>query len=79
MTGAARPFARRSTLGDKAVLVYDSNKYPFYAAELYHQFHNDFAGPPYGKAYNSLQTSLYKAGAIGTTGCPDMDPTRLTA
>ena len=25
------------TIGDKAVLVYDSNKFPFYPAELYHQ------------------------------------------
>ena len=33
------------TIGDKAVLVYDSNKFPFYPAELYHQFHNDFMGP----------------------------------
>jgi len=65
------------TIGDKAVLVYDSNKFPFYPAELYHQFHNDFMGPAYGEKYNSLQTVLYKSGKVGTTGCPDMDPARL--
>jgi len=64
------------TIGDKAVLVYDSDKYPFYPAELYHQFHDDFMGPSYGKAYNSLQGRQYKQGLVGLTGCPDMDPVR---
>lgn len=59
------------TIGDKVVLVYDSNKFPFYAAELYHQFHDDFAGPPYGKAYNAINPALYKAGVLKNTGCPD--------
>lgn len=65
------------TIGDKLVLVYDSNTFPFYAGELYHQFHNDFMGPAYGQSYNALLTSRFKAGAIGTTGCPDMDPARI--
>ena len=52
-------------------------QFPFYPGELYHQFHNDFMGPPYGKAYNALQTSAFKGGAIGTTGCPDMDPKQI--
>ena len=30
------------TLGKKLVYVYDTAKYPFYQAEVYHQFHNDF-------------------------------------
>lgn len=30
------------TLGRKLVYVYDTAKYPFYQAEVYHQFHNDF-------------------------------------
>ena len=41
------------------------------------QFHNDFMGPPYGKAYNSIQGQLYKSKVIATTGCPDMDPSRV--
>lgn len=59
------------TIKDKKVLVYDSDAFPFYPAELYHQFHNDFQGAPYGSAYNALQTVRAKAGAIGETGCPE--------
>ena len=59
------------TLKDKKVLVYDSDAFPFYPAELYHQFHNDFQGAPYGSAYNALQPVRAKAGAIGETGCPE--------
>jgi peptide methionine sulfoxide reductase MsrA len=59
------------TIGAKAVLVYDSNKFPFYSAEVYHQFHNDFMGPAYGKAYNDLQKTVLAAGGIQTTGCPE--------
>ena len=59
------------TLGERTILVMDSDKFPFYPAELYHQFHNDFQGPAYGKAYNMLQGILAKEGKIGTTGCPE--------
>jgi peptide methionine sulfoxide reductase MsrA len=58
------------TLESKSVLVYDSNRFPFYSAELYHQFHNDFIGPPYGKAYNAINDVQYKAGSLRDTGCP---------
>jgi len=61
------------TIGDKAVLVYDSNKFPFYPAELYHQFHNDFIGAPYGKQYNDLLKSQYEAGKLKRGMCPDME------
>jgi len=60
------------TIGDRAVLVYDSKKFPFYAAEVYHQFHDDFMGAPYGKSYNALRDTLYKANVLASTGCPDM-------
>jgi peptide methionine sulfoxide reductase MsrA len=60
------------TIGDKAVLVYDSNKFPFYPGEVYHQFHNDFMGPAYGRVYNELQTKKIEAGVLKSTGCPDM-------
>ena len=42
------------TLGKKLVFVYDTAKFPFYQAEVYHQFHNDFQSPAYGKKYNDL-------------------------
>mmetsp|Transcript_19885 Transcript_19885/g.40514 ORF Transcript_19885/g.40514 Transcript_19885/m.40514 type:complete len:255 (+) Transcript_19885:26-790(+) len=59
------------TLVSREILVMDSDKFPFYPAELYHQYHNDFQGPAYGKAYNMLQGVLAKEGRIGTTGCPE--------
>lgn len=59
------------TLGTKKVYVYDSTKYPFYQAEIYHQFHNDFQSPPYGKQYNDLQKLAFDDGRLQITGCPD--------
>lgn len=59
------------TFGKKLIYVYDSNKYPFYQAEVYHQFHNDFQNPPYGKKYNSLADVALEDGRIQPTGCPD--------
>jgi len=62
------------TLGKKSVFVMDSNKFPFYQAEVYHQFHDDFLTPPYGEAYNNLQTTAFKAGSIKEVSCPDRLP-----
>jgi len=59
------------TLGSRAVLVMDSNKFPFFPGEVYHQFHNDFMGPAYGPAYNKLQQKALEASRIASTGCPD--------
>ena len=59
------------TLGKKLVYVYDSNKFPFYQAEVYHQFHDDFQSPAYGKAYNNLANIAFDDGRIRGTGCPD--------
>lgn len=59
------------TLGKQIVYVYDSNKFPFYQAEVYHQYHNDFQSPAYGKAYNQLADLALEEGRIKGTGCPD--------
>lgn len=59
------------TLGKKMVWAYDSNEFPFYQAEVYHQFHNDFQSPAYGKAYNSLADLAFDDGRLKSTGCPD--------
>jgi len=59
------------TLGRKLVYVYDTKKFPFYQAELYHQFHNDFQSPAYGKKYNNLANQAFEDGRIKITGCPD--------
>jgi len=59
------------TLGTNKVWVYDSNKFPFYQGEVYHQFHDDFQSPPYGKDYNNLIKLAYDDGRVKSSGCPD--------
>jgi len=59
------------TLGKQIVYVYDSIKFPFYQGEIYHQYHNDFQSPNYGKAYNDLANMALEDGRIKVTGCPD--------
>lgn len=59
------------TLGKRLVYVMDSNKFPFYQAEVYHQYHNDFLSPAYGKKYNDLGDAALDDGRIKLTGCPD--------
>eukprot|EP00540_Astrosyne_radiata_P005010 CAMPEP_0116841836 /NCGR_PEP_ID=MMETSP0418-20121206/11175_1 /TAXON_ID=1158023 /ORGANISM="Astrosyne radiata, Strain 13vi08-1A" /LENGTH=260 /DNA_ID=CAMNT_0004472365 /DNA_START=51 /DNA_END=833 /DNA_ORIENTATION=+ len=59
------------TLGKKLVYVYDTNEFPFHQAEVYHQFHNDFQSPPYGRKYNQLADQLLDEGRMSATGCPD--------
>lgn len=59
------------TLGKKLIYVYDTQKFPFYQAEVYHQFHDDFQSPPYGKKYNSLAKQAFEDGRVKITGCPD--------
>lgn len=59
------------TFGKQIVYVYDTAQYPFYQAEVYHQYHNDFQSPAYGKAYNNLANLALEEGRIKGTGCPD--------
>lgn len=59
------------TLGQRLVYVYDTKSFPFYQAEVYHQYHNDFQSPAYGKVYNNLADIAFAEGRIKTTGCPD--------
>mmetsp|Transcript_9127 Transcript_9127/g.21452 ORF Transcript_9127/g.21452 Transcript_9127/m.21452 type:complete len:291 (-) Transcript_9127:31-903(-) len=59
------------TLGKKLVFVYDTAKFPFYQAEVYHQFHNDFQSPAYGKKYNDLVKEAVEDDRVKITGCPD--------
>lgn len=54
------------------VYYYNTEKFPFYQAEIYHQFHNDFQSPPYGKKYNDLaDLEFTNGGFIRETGCPE--------
>jgi len=59
------------TLGKRIVYVMDTKKFPFYQAEVYHQYHNDFLSDPYGKQYNDLADVAVADGRIQITGCPD--------
>ena len=49
----------------------DSDAFPFYPAEVYHQFHNDFKGPRYPAAYNALKDKMVENGQLTETGCPE--------
>ena len=52
--------------------VMDSAKFPFYAAEPYHQFHDGFAwGEDYPNSYNNLAKAFVKSGGVKDTGCPN--------
>lgn len=59
------------TLGKQIVYVYDTAKFPFYPGEVYHQYHDDFQNPPYGRAYSKLADLALVEGRIRPTGCPD--------
>jgi hypothetical protein len=59
------------TLGKQIVFVYDTKQYPFHQSEVYHQYHDDFQSPPYGRKYNDLANQAFEDGRIHTTGCPD--------
>ncbi|CAE7866296.1 CYP65 [Symbiodinium microadriaticum] len=59
------------TLGKALVWVYDTALYPFYQAEVYHQFHDDFLpGGNYPQEYNDLVHDLRDDGRLTSTGCP---------
>jgi len=62
------------TLGRKLIYVYDTAKFPFYQAEVYHQFHNDFQSAAYGKKYNNIVLEAYDDGRVKDSGCPDRIP-----
>jgi hypothetical protein len=52
--------------------VMDSTKFPFYQAEVYHQFHDGFMpGEQYPQSYNSITNKLLVSGQLKYTGCPE--------
>lgn len=60
------------------VYVMDSVEYPFYQAEVYHQFHDDMTAA-YGRGYNNLRDSLLSDGMLQHTGCPQDSAETLAA
>lgn len=51
------------------VFVMDTATFPFYPAEIYHQFHDD-TSEKYGKEYNALRRQYYEEGKLMETDCP---------
>lgn len=52
--------------------IMDTDEFPFFVAEQYHQFHDGFNfGENYPDSYNGLAGKLAKAGTLGTSGCPN--------
>lgn len=54
------------------VWIYDSTKFPFHSAEVYHQFHDDI-GRRYPKTYHDLKEPFVQKGKLQRIGCPEID------
>ncbi len=56
----------------QTVYLYDSSVFPFYQAELYMQFHEDFTDPayPFGPEYCAIKKQLLQDGRLSHTQCP---------
>jgi peptide methionine sulfoxide reductase MsrA len=57
------------TLQERIIYVYDTQKFPFHAGELYHQYHNDMVGT-YGKEYAALRDVALNRGTLSLSQCP---------
>lgn len=52
------------TLSTAEIFVMDSDQFPFYPAEQYHQFHNDFQDPPMAKPTTASRASWPTRGTL---------------
>lgn len=59
------------TIRDRSILVYDTKTFPFYAGEVYHQYHDDMV-EKYGSEYGALRGAAVQRGALKTSGCPEI-------
>jgi len=59
----------KDTLKDKIIYVYDTNEFPFYAGELYHQYHDDMV-ERYGAEYAKLRDVAQERGTLAPSNCP---------
>jgi len=65
-----------STAGTDVVWIYDSSKFPFYQAELYHQFHDPDTSKksaPKGEKYKALREALLRRGRLQPVSCPESE------
>mmetsp|Transcript_72572 Transcript_72572/g.216588 ORF Transcript_72572/g.216588 Transcript_72572/m.216588 type:complete len:305 (-) Transcript_72572:44-958(-) len=59
------------TVGTKKVWIYDSDKFPFYQGEVYHQFHDDML-ERYSDPYHKLKGTLLDSGKLRKVECPEL-------
>jgi len=59
------------TLMTDKVWVYDSNKFPFYQGEVYHQYHDDML-ERYPQNYHKLKQTMLDSGRLKTVQCPEL-------
>merc|ERR1711966_52815 len=57
------------TLKDRVIYVYDTEAFPFYPGELYHQYHNDMMAD-YGKECRAMRSVAEERGALTVSKCP---------
>lgn len=65
-----------STAGTDVVWIYDSSKFPFYQAELYHQFHEPDSSKKSalkGEKYKGLREALLRRGRLQPVSCPESE------
>jgi len=61
------------TVGTKKVWIYNSDEFPFYQGEVYHQFHDDML-ERYSERYHSLKRAMQDRGTLKEVGCPEPPP-----
>lgn len=62
--------ADEDTVGSKKVYVYDTEKFPFFQAEVKHQYHDDMM-ERYPEDYHANLKPLMQSGYIHEVGCPE--------
>lgn len=72
---AALSGGEADTLGQALVWVYDSDQFPFYQGEVYHQFHDDMV-ENYPDEYNDLRSAFLGDCRIVPTDCRYDGPAR---
>jgi len=63
------------SLEAKVVYAMDSDKFPFYQAEMWHQFHDDMI-EKYDSNYHAIKSDFKKDCRIHPTGCPDHETSK---
>mmetsp|Transcript_31607 Transcript_31607/g.73720 ORF Transcript_31607/g.73720 Transcript_31607/m.73720 type:complete len:312 (-) Transcript_31607:141-1076(-) len=59
------------TVATKKIWVYDSNKFPFYQGEVYHQFHDDMI-ERYTETYKKIKNTMLENGKLRKVQCPEV-------